>query len=140
MTHQSAADAVGRSRAAVSNLLRLLDLEVETKTLLENGDLEMGHARALLSLGHDQQYETAQQIISQELSVRETEKFIKRLLNPKEKLPPPKPDPDIVSLQQKLSEQLATKVQFKHSTKGKGTMMISYNNLDELEGILNHIK
>ncbi|MBF0264459.1 MAG: ParB/RepB/Spo0J family partition protein [Gammaproteobacteria bacterium] len=140
MTHQGAADAVGRSRTAVSNLLRLLDLDPETKTLLENGDLEMGHARALLSLGQEIQYETAKQVISQELSVRETEKFIKRLLNPKEKVQPQQPDPDIISLQQKLSEQLATKVQFKHSKKGKGSLIISYNTLDELDGILNHIQ
>jgi len=139
MTHQTAADAVGRSRTAVSNLLRLLELGQETRTLLENGDLEMGHARALLSLDGQQQIEAARTVIAQELSVRDTEKLVKRLLNPKPESGPVKPDPDITQLQNKLAEQLGAKVEFKHASSGKGKLTISYNSLDELDGILNHI-
>jgi len=140
MTHQVAAEAVGRSRAAVSNLLRLLELSEGAKKLLENGDLEMGHARALLSLESDKQLEAAQQVISHELSVRDTEKLVKRILNPKEPKPIHKPDPDIRNLQDNLAAKLGTKVTFQHGAKGKGKMVIQYNNVDELEGILAHIK
>ncbi len=139
MTHQQAADAVGRSRAAVSNLLRLLELEPSTRLLLENGDLEMGHARALLALKEDQQVQTARQVASQELSVRETERLIKQVLNPKVK-PEKKDDPNIVSLEKNLSDKLGAKVIFQHSSKGKGKMLIHYNNVDELEGIIERIK
>ena len=139
MTHQLAADAVGRSRAAVSNLLRLLDLEISTRSLLENGDLEMGHARALLALKGEEQSHTARQIVSQGLSVRETERLIKKILNPKVKTEK-KIDPNIVNLQQSLSEKLGAKVLFQHGNKGKGKMVIHYNNVDELEGIIAHIR
>jgi ParB family transcriptional regulator, chromosome partitioning protein len=140
MTHQTAAEAVGRSRTAVSNLLRLLELGNETKILLENGDLEMGHARALLALENDQQIEAAKQVISMELSVRDTEKLVKKFLAPKIIKAETKPDPDINNLENSLSEKLGAKVNFKHNTKGKGKMFIAYNSLDELEGILAHIK
>jgi len=140
MTHQTAAEAVGRSRTAVSNLLRLLELGAETKILLENGDLEMGHARALLALDNSQQNEAAKQVISMELSVRDTEKLVKKFLAPKVIKKEIKPDPDISLLENTLSEKLGANVNFKHNTKGKGKMFISYNSLDELEGILEHIK
>jgi len=139
MTHQTAANAVGRSRAAVSNLLRLLDLGKETKTLLENGDLEMGHARALLVLEQDQQIAAAKQVISLDLSVRDTEKLVKKIQMPKLEKEIIS-DPDINALENKLSETLGAKVNFKHNKKGKGKLFISYNNLDELDGILAHIK
>ena len=138
MTHQMAADAVGRSRASVSNLLRLLDLEAGTRKLLENGDLEMGHARALLALKGEEQNSTAQHIVNQGLSVRETEALIKRILNPKEKVEQ-KQDPNITSLQSSLSDKLGAKVLFQHNSKGQGKMVIHYNNVDELEGIIEHI-
>jgi len=140
MTHQTAAEAVGRSRTAVSNLLRLLELGNETKILLENGDLEMGHARALLALDNIQQIEAAKQVISMELSVRDTEKLVKKIQAPKVIKAEAKPDPDINLLENSLSEKLGAKVNFKHNTKGKGKMFIAYNSLDELEGILAHIK
>ncbi|MCU7798974.1 MAG: ParB/RepB/Spo0J family partition protein [gamma proteobacterium symbiont of Lucinoma myriamae] len=139
LTHQLAAEAVGRSRAAVSNLLRLLDLEANTRSLLENGDLEMGHARALLALKGEEQSHTARQIVSQGLSVRETERLIKKILNPKVKTEK-KIDPNIVNLQQSLSDKLGAKVLFQHGNKGKGKMVIHYNNVDELEGIIAHIR
>lgn len=138
MTHQVAAEAVGRSRASVSNLLRLLELEKNTRKLLENGDLEMGHARALLALNGEEQNHTAQQIVSQGLSVRETERLIKKVLNPKAKTEK-KTDPNILNLQHNLSNKLGAKVLFQHGDKGRGKMVIHYNSVDELEGIIAHI-
>lgn len=139
MTHQLAADAVGRSRASVSNLLRLLELEEGTRKLLENGDLEMGHARALLALKESMQHDTARLVASKGLSVRETERLIKKMLNPKETLQK-KTDPNIVNLQTSLTEKLGARVVFQHGAKGRGKMVIQYNSVDELEGILAHIK
>jgi len=139
MTHQIAAEAVGRSRASVSNLLRLLDLETATRSLLENGDLEMGHARTLLALKGDEQSHTAQQIVDQGLSVRETERLVKKILNPKPQ-PEKKADPNINNLQKSLSDKLGAKVLFQHGNKGRGKMVIHYNTVDELEGIIAHIR
>ena len=139
MTHQMAADAVGRSRASVSNLLRLLELEPATRRLLENGDLEMGHARALLALKGEEQSFTARYVVSKGMSVRETERLIKKVLNPKEKQEK-KADPNIVNLQQNLTDKLGARVIFQHGSKGRGKMVIHYNTVDELEGILAHIK
>ncbi len=139
MTHQKAADAVGRSRAAVSNLLRLLELESGTRRLLENGDLEMGHARALLALKGEQQSYTARHVVSKGMSVRETERLIKKILNPKE-IVEKKDDPNILNLQKSLTDKLGAKVIFQHGNKGRGKMLIHYNTVDELEGILAHIK
>ncbi len=144
MTHQQAADAVGRSRAAVSNLLRLLDLSPDVKALLENGDLEMGHARALLSLNADQQGQVARQVVAKGLSVRETEHLVRRLQRaapgdrPQSSVPAP--DPDIRRLQDDLSAQLGAMVKIQHTARGKGRLVVHYNSLDELDGILNHIK
>ncbi len=139
MTHQQAADAVGRSRAAVSNLLRLLELEPASRRLLENGDLEMGHARALLALKGEEQSYTARHVVSKGMSVRETERLIKKILSPKEKVEK-KNDPNILNLQKSLTDKLGAKVLFQHGNKGKGKMVIHYNTVDELEGILAHIK
>ncbi len=139
MTHQQAAEAVGRSRASVSNLLRLLELETATRRLLENGDLEMGHARALLALKGEQQSYTARHVVSKGMSVRETERLIKKIINPKEKIEK-KNDPNIANLQHSLTDKLGARVIFQHGTKGRGKMVIHYNTVDELEGILAHIK
>jgi ParB family chromosome partitioning protein len=142
MTHQQAADAVGRSRAAVSNLLRLLTLTDDVKRMLSNGDLEMGHARALLTLGGGEQIQAAKSVQIKGLSVRETERLVKRIIELKNK-PAPQPvreDPNIRQFQQDLSERLGAKIQFKHSEKGNGRLEIFYNSLEELEGILDHIK
>ena len=139
MTHQQAADAVGRSRASVTNLLRLLELEPATRRLLENGDLEMGHARALLALKGEEQSYTARHVVSKGMSVRETESLVKKILNPKEKTEK-KTDPNILNLQQNLTEKLGARVVFQHGSKGRGKMVIHYNTVDELEGILAHIK
>jgi len=142
MTHMQAAEAVGRSRVAVTNLLRLLTLCDEVKRMLGNGDLEMGHARALLTLEPADQIKAAHQVSSKGLSVRETEKLVKRIINGFEK--PNKPaksvNPDVVNLQGKLSETLGAKVKISHKDSGKGKLEIQYNSLDELDGILAHIK
>ncbi len=142
LTHQETAEAVGRSRAAVSNLLRLLSLEPVVKKMLESGKLEMGHARALLALQvESQQIQAARKVEAKGLSVRETERLVRKLQTPvnnsgKEK----KSDPDTLRLQESLAETLGAKVQFQHNRQGKGKMVIHYNSLDELDGILNHIK
>lgn len=141
MTHQQAANAIGRSRAAVSNLLRLLDLGAPLKKLLMARELDMGHARALLGLSTQrQQTEVGLLVAKKGLSVRETEALVRRLLNGKKDRKPARRDPDIARLETELSEKLGAKVSLSHGAKGKGKLVVSYNSLDELEGILAHIK
>ncbi|MBF8269133.1 MAG: Chromosome partitioning protein ParB [Gammaproteobacteria bacterium] len=142
MTHDAVAGAVGRSRSAVSNLIRLLDLNDKVKQLLENGELEMGHARALLALPGSRQVEAALKVVKQGLSVRTTEALVRRLQKApqKKQQAAKKRDPDIHRLEVDLSARLGASVTIKHGTKGKGTLQISYNSLDELDGILAHIK
>jgi ParB family chromosome partitioning protein len=138
MTHQEAGDAVGRSRSAVSNLLRLLELSEDVRELVDARHLEMGHARALLSLDASMQAKAAREVVSKGMSVRETERLVRRMKNP------PKRhthvlDPDIQHLQDRLSEKLCARVKLSHGDKGKGKLVISYNSTDELEGILEHM-
>jgi ParB family transcriptional regulator, chromosome partitioning protein len=141
MTHEQVAESVGKSRTTVTNFLRLLNLNHDVKILLEHGDLEMGHARALLALKDEKQNEAAQLVVAKELSVRETEKLVKNLLSNKPQTKQkPIADPNIKQLQNDLSEKLSTKVAINHTAKGKGKLVIQYNSLDELEGILEHIK
>jgi ParB family chromosome partitioning protein len=150
MTHQAAAEAVGRSRAAVSNLLRLMELSDEVKELLETRRIEMGHARALLGLtSRRQQVEVAVLVAKKSLSVRDTEALVRRIINPPAAAggrPAPgsaddsPPDPDISRLERELADKLGAKVMFQHSASGKGKLVVSYNSLDELEGILGHIQ
>jgi ParB family chromosome partitioning protein len=143
LTHQSAAEAVGRSRAAVSNLLRLMDLADEVKELLETRRLEMGHGRALLGLtSRRQQIEVAGLVAKKSLSVRETEALVRRLIAPAAaaKPEPGSADPDIRRLERELADKLGAKVLFQHAASGKGKLVVSYNSLDELEGILSHIQ
>ena len=144
MTHQTAADAVGRSRAAVSNLLRLLELADEVKSLVEQRQLEMGHARALLGLAAPrQQIEVAALVARKGLSVRETEALVRRMLDRKGGEPepePPRKDPNVDRLERDLAGKLGAKVQLQHTAKGRGKLVISYNSLDELDGILEHIQ
>lgn len=140
LTHQQVADAVGKSRAAVSNLLRLNGLADAVKTLLEHGDIEMGHARALLTLEQPMQEQAARMVAAKGLSVRDTEKLVKKMLAEPEVKPVSEKDPNIVALQQELGEQLGAKVEISCNTKGKGRLVINYTNLDELDGILAQIK
>jgi ParB family chromosome partitioning protein len=140
LTHQAAAEAVGRSRAAVSNLLRLMELAEEVKQLLEQRSIEMGHARALLGLTtRRQQIEVASLVAKKGLSVRDTEALVRRLLAPAAEHAPPAVDPDINRLERELADKLGAKVQFQHTPSGKGKLVVSYNTLDELEGILAHL-
>jgi len=143
LTHQEAADAVGRSRAAVSNLLRLLELPDEIKALVEQRALEMGHARALLGLqARRQQVEVGGLIAKKGLSVREAEALVRRMLakaaGAGEHAEPERKDPDIARLENDLAEKLGAKVEVRHTTSGKGRLVISYHSLDELDGILGH--
>jgi len=143
MTHATAAEAVGRSRAAVSNLLRLLELTDEVKTLVEHRELEMGHARALLGLeARRQQAEVGALVAKKKLSVRETEALVKRLTAPPAAAgeSAPRVDPNIRKLEGDLSEKLGAKVAVQHTASGKGKLVISYHTLEELDGILEHIR
>ena len=143
MTHQSAADAVGRSRAAVSNLLRLLDLADEVKTLVEGRQIEMGHARALLGLeNRRKQAEVAALVANKGLSVRETEALVRRMAAPGAAPAddPPKADANIRKLESDLTDRLGARVQIQHGAKGKGKLVIQYTSLDELDGILERIR
>ncbi len=141
LAQQQVADAVGKSRATVTNLLRLIALPEEIKTMLSHGDLEMGHARALLGLPLEQQVEGARHVVARGLTVRQTEALVRQWLNsksqPVEKL---KADPDITRLEQRLAEKLGSPVQIKHGQKGKGQLVIRYSSLDELQGVLAHIR
>jgi ParB family chromosome partitioning protein len=142
LTHQAAAEAVGRSRAAVSNLLRLMELADEVKEMLEQRRIEMGHARALLGLtSRRQQIEVAALVAKKALSVRETEALVRRLMSPAaaQEAKSVAVDPDIHRLERELTDKLGAKVMFQHAASGKGKLVVSYNSLDELEGILGHI-
>ncbi|WP_018153154.1 ParB/RepB/Spo0J family partition protein [Leeia oryzae] len=136
MTHDSAAGAVGRSRSAVSNLLRLLQLPKPVQQMLNNRELDMGHARALLSLPALQQVTAAQAVQSKQLSVRQTEALVKAWLNPKPLATPKPVNPDVARLSESLSDRLGAKVEIKGNNKGKGKIVIDYDSLDQLEGLL----
>ncbi|MCF7200700.1 ParB/RepB/Spo0J family partition protein [Pseudomonas oligotrophica] len=141
LTQQQVADAVGKSRVSVSNLLRLIGLPEEIKTLLSHGDLEMGHARALLGLPAERQVEGARHVVARGLTVRQTEALVRQWLSDK---PAPKAetkaDPDISRLEQRLAERLGSPVQIRHGARGKGQLVIRYSSLDELQGVLAHIR
>lgn len=142
MTHDETADAVGRSRSAVSNLLRLLELEDGVKKLLETRQLDMGHARALLTLDKSKQLELARKVVKQGLSVRATESLVRQLCRKEEQGKPKKKmkDPNISSLENDLSGRLGASVAIHHQANGRGRVEIRYNSLDELDGLLKHIK
>ncbi|MFN2300998.1 MAG: ParB/RepB/Spo0J family partition protein [Gammaproteobacteria bacterium] len=143
LTQQEAADAVGRSRSAVANLLRLQELNADVKALLEAGDLDMGHARALLALTGAAQSEAARAVVKGGLTARETEALVRKALaGPGGKSRPSGKalDPNIRTLQDDLAGKLGARVRVEHSAKGKGKLVIEYNSLDELDGILSHIK
>jgi ParB family chromosome partitioning protein len=140
LTQQEVADAVGKSRSTVTNLMRLMTLQDDVRRLLEHGDLEMGHARALLALDGPTQSQAARTVVGKALSVRQTEALVKQLQSggpPKIGLP--KVDPDIKRLQTELSQKLGARVEIKHGAKGRGKLVLSYNSLNELDGILKHI-
>ncbi|MBV1876403.1 MAG: ParB/RepB/Spo0J family partition protein [Pseudomonadales bacterium] len=137
LTHQQVADAVGKSRTAVTNYLRLMNLSPEVGQMLVHGDIEMGHARSLLSLSFEKQGIAAQQIIAQGLNVRQAESMVRKILSGVENPQVlPTVDPDTRRLENSLSSKLGQAVNIKHTAKGKGKLIIKYNSLDELDGIL----
>ncbi len=140
LTHQQIADAVGKSRATVSNLLRLNGLNEPVKRMLEYGDIDMGHGRALLAIEGDEQTNLARLVVSKELTVRETERLVNKTLNQTEIVEKPAKDHDVVRLESQLIERLGAKVSLTHNKKGKGKMVINYQNLAELEGIISKIR
>ncbi|MHB8584146.1 MAG: ParB/RepB/Spo0J family partition protein [Gammaproteobacteria bacterium] len=144
MTHQQAAEAVGRSRAAVTNLLRLLELTDEVKDRVERGDLEMGHARALLALKGSAQTDAARRVVNRHLSVRDTENLVRRLLKENgvgaAAKGPRRVDPNIRQLENQLTRKLGAKVTLESGSGGKGRLVIQYTSLDELDGILARIR
>jgi len=139
LTHQQVADAVGKSRTTVTNLLRLNNLNSDVKILLEHGDIEMGHARCLLALEGEAQSDAARTAVAKGLTVRETEKLVRAILEPAPAKQEHQKDPDVKQLEQQLAENLGAKVEINYNKKGKGKLVISYTNLDELDGILNRI-
>ena len=140
LTHQQAAEAVGRSRAAVSNLLRLLELHPKVKEYVDDKALDMGHARCLLALDQNDQPVVAAEIIRKGLSVRQAEALVKNWHRDNAPAAPVRKDPDIASLEQSLSEKLCTKVVVNHSASGKGKLVIHYHSPDELDGILDRLQ
>lgn len=141
LTQQQVAEAVGKSRVTVTNLLRLITLPEGIKTMLAHGDLEMGHARALLGLPEERQLEGARHVVARGLTVRQTEALVRQWLNTTEQpQAEATADPDIVRLEQRLAERLGSPVQIRHGNKGKGQLVIRYNSLDELQGVLAHIR
>lgn len=141
LTQQLVAEAVGKSRSTVTNLLRLTSLSEAVKRLLEHGDLEMGHARALLSLSGEKQISTARLVVAKGLSVRQTEALVRKIQTEKEQTETlVKINPDVKALEQRLSERLGAKVIVQSNVKGKGKLVVHYNSLDELDGILAHIR
>jgi len=140
LTQQEVANAVGKSRASVANLLRLTGLPDEVKTLLAHGDLEMGHARAILGLPAEHQVEAARHVVAKALTVRQTEALVRNMQEDKPAKEKAAPDPDVKRLELKLAERLGTQVQIKQGRKGKGQLVISYGNLEQLQGVLAHIR
>ena len=140
MTHQQAAEAVGRSRPAASNLLRLLQLAAPVQELLMAGDIDMGHARALLPLDGATQIGLANLIAARGLSVREAERLAQQALNPKSKLPVPPPSRDILRLEEEIADRLGATVKIKANKKGAGAVTIQFGDLDQLEGLLEKLR
>ena len=140
LTHQQAADAVGRSRPAATNLLRLLQLTVAVQDLLMAGDLDMGHARALLPVSSGQQLALAQRVVQKGLSVRETERLVQQLLNPPKAVAAKVIDRDLLRLQEELSDGLGASVQIRANKKGIGKVTIDFASLEQLDGLLNRIR
>lgn len=140
LTQQEVADAVGKSRAAVTNLMRLMNLHIDVQDMLIKGQIEMGHARALLSLPDLNQINAAKIVAKRELSVRQTESFVRREAEQKTTELKKPMDADIKTLEETLAEKLGASVLIQHTAKGKGRVVLKYNSLDELDGILSHIK
>jgi ParB family chromosome partitioning protein len=143
LTQSQVAEAVGKSRTTITNLLRLISLTEEVRVMLEHGDLEMGHGRAMLTLQPEQQVQVARQVIAKSMSVRQTEAMVRRLQDEtgvKPSRAKGELDPNIRALQNDLADRLGARVSIDHGQRGKGKLVIEYRSLDELDGILDHIK
>jgi ParB family chromosome partitioning protein len=140
LTHQQAADAIGRSRPAASNLLRLLQLTAPVQEMLMTGQLDMGHARALLPVSSGQQVGLAQRIVQKDLSVRETERLVQQLLNPPKKSAETPVNRDLLRLQEELSDSLGACVAIRSSKKGSGKVTIDFASLDQLDGLISRLR
>lgn len=140
MTHQEAADAVGRSRPAASNLLRLLNLAKPAQELLMAGDIDMGHARAILPLDPASQIQVGNHVAARGLSVRDTERMVQQLLNPRNVKPPREADRDLLRLEEELADRLGATVRIKANGKGVGEVSIRFGNLDQLDGLLARLR
>ena len=140
MTHQQAAEAVGRSRSAASNLLRLLNLAQQVQELLMAGDIDMGHARALLPLDAAEQIKLAHQVAAKGISVRDTERLVNKLLNPRPARSAPEPDRDVLRLQEELADRLGATVKIRTNRKGAGEVSIRFGDLDQLDGLLSRFR
>lgn len=142
LTQAQVAEAVGKSRTTITNLLRLISLSEDVRVMLEHGDLEMGHGRAMLTLQPEQQMQVARQVVAKSLSVRQTEALVRRVQqeSPNRKKTKGEVDPNIRALQDDLAERLGARVSIDHGQRGKGKLVIEYTSLDELDGILGHIK
>ncbi|MBQ0763784.1 ParB/RepB/Spo0J family partition protein [Marinobacter psychrophilus] len=143
LTQAQVAEAVGKSRTTITNLLRLIGLTEDVRLMLEHGDLEMGHGRAMLTLAPEQQMQVARQVVARSLSVRQTEALVRQLQQEKPgsgTAANPRVDPNIRALQEDLAERLGARVAINHGQRGKGKLVIEYSSLDELDGILGHIK
>ena len=139
LTHEEIAKAVGKSRSTVTNMLRLCSLHPRVASMLQAGDIDMGHARALLTLDDERQVDVAQEIVRLGLNVRQTEVFVSELTKPKQPKKIRTNDADTLRLEEDLSQRLGQPVQIRHSGKGNGKLIIAYNNLDELDGVLEKI-
>ncbi|RBW52191.1 ParB/RepB/Spo0J family partition protein [Marinobacter sp. F3R11] len=142
LTQAQVAEAVGKSRTTITNLLRLIGLTEDVRLMLEHGDLEMGHGRAMLTLSPEQQMQVAKQVVAKSLSVRQTEALVRRIQQETATGKPAKPgaiDPNVRALQDDLAERLGAKVSIAQGPRGKGKLVIEYSSLDELDGILGHI-
>ena len=142
LTQAQVAESVGKSRTTITNLLRLIGLSEDVRIMLEHGDLEMGHGRAMLSLPPELQLQVARQVVAKSLSVRQTEALVRRVQNenPQRKQAKGEVDPNIRALQDDLAERLGARVSIDHGQRGKGKLVIEYSSLDELDGILGHIR
>ena len=143
LTQAQVAEAVGKSRTTITNLLRLIGLTEDVRTMLEHGDLEMGHGRAMLTLPPEQQMQVGRQVVAKSLSVRQTEALVRRIQQEKtatEDSGSKALDPNIRALQDDLSDRLGARVSIAHGKRGKGKVVIEYSSLDELDGILGHIR
>ncbi|MCB5162502.1 ParB/RepB/Spo0J family partition protein [Marinomonas algarum] len=139
LTQQEVADTIGKSRSTIANLLRLLGLTPEVRRLLEHGDIEMGHARALLPLEHDLQIQAASQVVTKSLSVREAERLVKSLQNAKDNTAPKPALPDLSAEAERIAQKMNAAVKIQPSSKGKGKLVIEYRNAEHLEHLINEL-